>query len=169
AHGEPLGDEEVRLCKRFYGWPEDAQFLVPDGVREHFAAGIGARGAAARRTWTALFSSYRAAQPALTGEIAQTQPRDWPAGGARNMPVCPADAKGLAGRDASGKVLNVLAQNIPWFLGGSADLGPSNKTTLTFEGAGSFQAASQGGKNLHFGVREHSMAAIVNGLRLWHV
>src|SRR5262249_38419552 len=132
----------------------------------HFAAGIGARGAAARRTWTTLFSSYRAAHPELAGEIDQMQRRDLPAGWDRNLPVFPADAKGLAGRDASGKVLNVLAQNIPWFLGGSADLGPSNKTTLTFEGAGSFQAASQGGKNLHFGIREHSMAAIVNGLSL---
>jgi transketolase len=166
AHGEPLGDEEVRLCKRFYGWPEDAQFLVPDGVREHFAAGVGARGAAAQSRWTALFASYRAAYPELASEIDQMQRRDLPAGWDRNLPVFPADAKGLAGRDASGKVLNALAQNIPWFLGGSADLGPSNKTTLTYEGAGSFQAGNPGGKNLHFGIREHAMAAIVNGLSL---
>jgi transketolase len=166
AHGEPLGDEEVRLTKRSYGWPEAAQFLVPDGVREHFAAGVGARGAAARREWTTLFGSYRAAYPDLAGEIDQMQRRDLPAGWDRNLPVFPADAKGLAGRDASGKVLNVLAQNIPWFLGGSADLGPSNKTTLTYEGAGSFQAGNPGGKNLHFGIREHAMAAIVNGLSL---
>jgi transketolase len=166
AHGEPLGDEEVRLTKRSYGWPEDAQFLVPDAVREHFAAGIGARGAAARRRWTTLFASYRAAHPELASEIDQMQRRDLPAGWDRNLPVFPADAKGLAGRDASGKVLNVLAQAIPWLLGGSADLGPSNKTTLTYEGAGSFQAATPGGKNLHFGVREHAMAAIVNGLSL---
>jgi transketolase len=166
AHGEPLGDEEVRLTKRSYGWPEEAQFLVPDGVREHFAAGIGARGAAARSRWTALFASYRAAYPELASEIEQMQRRDLPAGWDRNLPVFPADAKGIAGRDASGKVLNVLAQSIPWFLGGSADLGPSNKTTLTYEGAGSFQAGSPGGKNLHFGVREHAMAAIVNGLSL---
>ena len=166
AHGEPLGDEEVRLTKRGYGWPEGAQFLVPDGVREHFAAGVGARGAAARRGWTELFASYRVAHPELANEIDQMQRRDLPAGWDRNLPVFPADAKGIAGRDASGKVLNVLAQNIPWLLGGSADRGPSNKTTLTYEGAGSFQAGSPGGKNLHFGVREHAMAAVVNGLSL---
>jgi transketolase len=166
AHGEPLGDEEVRLTKRSYGWPEEAQFLVPEGVREHFAAGVGARGAAARRGWTALFASYRAEYPELANEIDQMQRRDLPAGWDRNLPVFPADAKGIAGRDASSKVLNVLAQSIPWFLGGSADLGPSNKTTLTYEGAGHFQAGTPGGKNLHFGIREHSMAAIVNGLSL---
>jgi transketolase len=166
AHGEPLGDEEVRLTKRSYGWPEDAQFLVPDRVREHFAAGIGARGAAARSRWTALFESYRGKFPDLASEIDQMQRRDLPAGWDRNLPVFPADAKGIAGRDASGKVLNVLAQSIPWLLGGSADLGPSNKTTLTYEGAGSFQAGNFGGKNLHFGIREHAMAAIVNGLSL---
>jgi transketolase len=166
AHGEPLGEDEVRLTKRSYGWPEEAQFLVPDGVREHFAEGVGARGAAARSRWTALFASYRAAYPELANEIDQLQRRDLPAGWDRNLPVFPADAKGVAGRDASGKVLNVLAQSIPWFLGGSADLGPSNKTTLTYEGAGSFQAGSPGGKNLHFGIREHAMAAIVNGLSL---
>jgi len=166
AHGEPLGDDEVRLTKRSYGWPEEAQFLVPDGVREHFAAGVGARGAAARSAWTALFASYRATYPELANEIDQMQRRDLPAGWDRNLPVFPADAKGIAGRDASSKVLNVLAQSIPWFLGGSADLGPSNKTTLTYEGAGSFQAGNPRGKNLHFGVREHAMAAIVNGLSL---
>jgi transketolase len=166
AHGEPLGDEEVRLTKRSYGWPEEAQFLVPDGVREHFAAGVGARGAAARTRWTALFASYRAAYPELASEIDQMQRRDLPAGWDRNLPVFPADAGGIAGRDASGKVLNALAQSIPWFLGGSADLGPSNKTALTYEGAGSFQAGSPGGKNLHFGIREHAMAATVNGLSL---
>jgi transketolase len=166
AHGEPLGEEEVRLTKRSYGWPEGAQFLVPDGVREHFAAGVGARGAAARSQWTALFASYGAAHPELATEIDQMQRRDLPAGWDRNLPVFPADAKGIAGREASGKVLNVLAQNIPWLLGGSADLGPSNKTTLTYEGAGSFQAGTPGGKNLHFGIREHAMAATVNGLSL---
>jgi transketolase len=166
AHGEPLGDEEVRLTKRSYGWPEEAQFLVPDGVREHFAEGIGARGADARSRWTALFASYRATHPELASEIDQMQRRDLPAGWDRNLPVFPADAKGVAGRDASGKVLNVLAQNIPWLIGGSADLGPSNKTTLTYEGAGSFQAGTPSGKNLHFGIREHAMAATVNGLSL---
>jgi len=166
AHGEPLGAEEVRLTKRSYGWPEEAQFLVPDGVRERFAAGIGARGAAARRRWTDLFGSYRTAYPELATEIDQMQRRELPKGWDQDLPVFAADAKGVAGRDASGKVLNVLAQNIPWFLGGSADLGPSNKTTLTYEGAGSFQAAQWSGKNLHFGIREHGMAAIVNGLSL---
>ncbi len=166
AHGEPLGDEEVRLCKRFYGWPEDAQFLVPEGVQEHFAAGVGARGAEARRRWTELFGAYRGKFPELAAEIDRMQRRELPAGWDRDLPVFPADPKGLAGRDASGKVLNVLARNIPWFLGGSADLGPSNKTRLQNEGAGDFQAGSPGGKNLHFGVREHAMAAILNGLTL---
>jgi transketolase len=166
AHGEPLGVEEVRLCKRFYGWPEDAQFFVPEGVLEHFAAGVGARGAEARGRWTELFGAYRGKYPELAAEIDQMQRRELPSGWDRDLPVFPADPKGLAGRDASGKVLNVLAQNIPWFLGGSADLGPSNRTTLKFEGAGDFQAGSPGGKNLHFGIREHAMAAIVNGLSL---
>ena len=139
---------------------------MPDGVYEHFAAGIGARGAKARREWTELFAAYRAKYPELATEIEQMQRRELPAGWDRNLPVFPADPKGIAGRDASGKVLNVLAQNIPWFLGGSADLGPSNKTTLTYEGAGDFQADNPGGKNLHFGIREHAMAAIVNGLSL---
>jgi transketolase len=166
AHGEPLGDDEIRLCKRSYGWPEDAKFLVPEGVYEHFAAGVGARGTNARDEWTGRFNLYRSKYPELAGEIDLMQHRGLPAGWDRNLPIFPADAKGIAGRDASGKVLNVLAQNIPWFLGGSADLGPSNKTTLTFEGAGDFQAESPGGKNLHFGIREHAMAAIVNGLSL---
>jgi transketolase len=166
AHGEPLGEEEVRLTKRAYGWPEDAKFLVPDGVREHFAAGIGRRGADLRRQWTELFGGYRAGYPELAAEVEQMQRRELPAGWDRNLPVFPADAKGLAGRDASAKVLNVLAQNIPWFLGGSADLAPSNRTTLKYDGAGDFQADSPGGKNLHFGVREHAMAAVVNGLSL---
>src|SRR5271154_6005896 len=166
AHGEPLGDEEIKLTKRAYGWPEDAKFLVPDGVREHFTAGVGARGAAARRAWTELFASYRAKYPELATEVDQVQRRERRAGWARIFPVFAADPKGIAGRDASGKVLNVLAQNIPWFMGGSADLGTSNKTILTFEGAGDFQAETPGGKNLHFGIREHAMAAIVNGLAL---
>jgi transketolase len=166
AHGEPLGDEEVRLAKKFYGWPEDAQFLVPEGVYEHFAAGIGARGTDARRQWTELFAAYRAKYPDCAAEIEQMQKRELPAGWDRDLPVFPTDPKGIAGRDASGKVLNVLAQNIPWFLGGSADLGPSNKTTLTFKGAGDFEADNRAGKNLHFGIREHAMAATVNGLSL---
>ncbi len=166
AHGEPLGDDEVRLCKKAYGWPEDAEFLVPGGVYEHFAAGIGKRGAEARHGWMELFESYRAQFPDLALEIELMQKRELPTGWDRNLPVFPPDPKGIAGRDASGKTLNVLAQNIPWFLGGSADLGPSNKTTLTYSGAGDFQADSPEGKNLHFGIREHAMAAIVNGLSL---
>ena len=166
AHGEPLGDEEVRLTKRSYGWPEDAKFFVPDGVYEHFAAEIGARGAKARQEWTELFVAYRAKHSELGTEIEQMQKRELPAGWERNLPVFPSDSKGIAGRDASGKVLNVLAQNIPWFLGGSADLGPSNKTTLTYEGAGDFEADNRAGKNLHFGIREHAMAATVNGMSL---
>jgi transketolase len=166
AHGEPLGDEEVKLTKRAYGWPEDAKFLVPDGVREHFAAGIGAHGAAARKQWTELFAAYRAKFPALATEIDQMQKRELPAGWDKNLPVFPADPKGVAGREASGKVLNVLAQNIPWLIGGSADLGPSNKTTLKFPGAGDFQPGNYGGKNLHYGIREHAMAAAVNGISL---
>jgi transketolase len=166
AHGEPLGAEEVRLAKRFYGWPEDAKFLVPEGVYEHFAAGVGARGERLRREWTGLFESYRANYPELANEIELMQRRELPEGWDRNLPVFPPDAKGLAGRDASGKTLNALAQNIPWFIGGSADLGPSNRTTLTFTGAGDIQAETPGAKNLHFGVREHAMMAIVNGLSL---
>src|SRR5437899_8403414 len=166
AHGEPLGDEEVRLTKRFYGWPEDARFLVPPGVYEHFAAGVGARGAATRRRWTELYDAYRARYPELANEIHLMQGRELPAKWDANLPAFPADPKGIAGRDASGRVLNVLAQNIPWFLGGSADLGPSNRTTLTYEGAGDFEAESPSGKNLHFGIREHAMAATVNGLAL---
>jgi transketolase len=164
AHGEPLGAEEARLTKRYYGWPEDAKFLVPEGVYEHFADGVGARGTAARRDWIRLFEAYRAKYPDLSAEIELMQRRELPAHWDQNLPVFPADPKGIAGREASGKVLNVLAQNIPWFLGGSADLGPSNKTVLT--GAGDFQATNRGGRNLHFGIREHAMAAIVNGLAL---
>jgi transketolase len=166
AHGEPLGVEEVRLTKRAYGWPEDAQFLVPDGVQEHFAEGIGTRGAAAHGAWDALFAQYRATYPDLAAEIDAMQRRELPPGWDRNLPVFPADAKGVAGRDASGQVLNVLAQNIRWMLGGSGDLGPSNKTLLKFEGAGDLQPATPGGRNMHFGIREHAMAAIVNGLSL---
>jgi len=166
AHGEPLGDDEIRLCKQAYGWPEDAKFLVPPGVYEHFAAGVGARGAKARTEWVELFSAYRAKYPELAPEIELMQRRELPAGWDKKLPTFAADAKGIAGRDASGKVLNVLAQNIPWFLGGSADLGPSNKTPLTFPRTAYFQAYTPGGKNIHFSIREHAMAAIVNGLSL---
>ena len=166
AHGEPLGEEEVRLCKRAYNWPEGAKFHVPADVYEHFKAGIGKRGSDARLKWTEMFEVYRSHYSDLALEIDLMQRRELPAGWDRNLPMFPADEKGLAGRDASGKTLNALAQDIPWFLGGSADLGPSNKTLLTFEGAGDFQAETPGGRNLHFGIREHAMAAIVNGLSL---
>ena len=151
------------------------KFLVPDGVYEHFTAGIGQRGAEARQKWMELFEAYRAQYPDLAVEIEVMQKRELPTGWDRNLPVFPADPKGIAGRDASGRTLNVLAQNIPWFLGGSADLGPSNKTTLTFPGAGDFQADSPGGKNLHFGIREHAMAAtcqrtlVVQAAAIWRV
>ena len=166
AHGEPLGEEEIRLVKRVYGWPEDAKFLVPETVREHFATGIGARGERAHSRWTELFAGYHSKYPDLANEIDLMQRRELPAGWDSELPVFPPDPKGVAGRDASGKVLNVLAQNIPWLLGGSADLGPSNKTILTFDGAGDFEPGTPGGRNLHFGIREHAMAAVVNGLSL---
>jgi transketolase len=166
AHGEPLGEDEVRLTKRAYGWPEDAQFLVPDGVERHFAEGIGARGGQAHKAWSALLTTYRASFPDLAAEIDLMQRYELPPGWDRNLPVFPADAKGVAGREASSQVLNQLAQAVPWFLGGAADLGPSTKTLLAFPGAGDLQSATPGGRNLHFGVREHAMAAIVNGLVL---
>ena len=166
AHGEPLGENEVRLAKRAYGWPENAKFLVPDGVMQRFAEGIGERGAKARNDWETLFAKYRAQFPELATEIEQMQRRELPEAWDRNLPSFPADPKGIAGRDASGQVLNVLAQNIPWLIGGSADLGPSNRTTLKFTGAGDFEPGSFSGRNLHFGTREHAMVAIVNGLSL---
>jgi transketolase len=166
AHGEPLGEEEVRLAKRFYGWPEDAKFLVPDAVRKHFADGVGARGAEARRRWTELFAAYQGQYSEFATEIELMQRRELPDRWDRNLLVFPASPKGIAGRDVSGQVLNVLAQNIPWLVGGSADLGTSNKTTLKFEGAGDIEAEAPGGRNLHFGIREHAMMAAVNGLSL---
>ena len=166
AHGEPLGEDEVRLVKRAYHWPENAKFLVPDGVKEHFADGIGRRGGKARRDWEAMFAKYHARFPDLATEIDLMQRRELPAGWDRNLPSFPPDAKGIAGRDASGQVLNVLAQNIPWFLGGSADLASSNRTALKFSGAGEFEPGTPDGHNIHFGVREHAMTAIVNGLSL---
>ncbi|HET9158063.1 MAG TPA: transketolase, partial [Myxococcaceae bacterium] len=166
AHGEPLGEDEVRLTKRAYGWPEEAKFLVPEGVKEHFAHGVGSRGAEAVHRWNEMFAVYKLEHPDLAGEIERMQHRELPEGWDRNLPSFPVDAKGIAGREASGKVLNVLAQSIPWFLGGSADLGPSNKTLLTYPGAGDFQPENRGGKNLHFGIRENAMAAAVNGLAL---
>jgi transketolase len=166
AHGEPLGEEEVRLVKKFYGWPEDAKFLVPDGVREHFQDGIGKRGSDAHAQWSKTFAEYSKKYPELAGELHRMQRRELPDGWNKNLPTFPADPKGVATRDSSAKVLNVLAQNIPWLIGGSADLATSNKTALKFEGAGDFQPGHYEGRNLHFGVREHVMGASVNGLTL---
>jgi transketolase len=166
AHGEPLGEEEIRLTKLAYGWPVDAKFLVPDGVYEHFASGIGQRGRETREQWEKKFVDYRKQFPELAGEIDQIQKRELPANWAKDIPVFPADAKGVPGRDASAKVLNAIAPNLPWLIGGSADLTPSTKTRLTFSSAGDFQAGSPSGRNLHFGIREHAMGAILNGLAL---
>jgi transketolase len=166
AHGEPLGEEEIRTTKRFYGWPEDAKFLVPDGVREHFAAGIGARGATRRQEWLARFEAYKATYPDEADALVRMQRRQLPEGWEQAIPNFPADTKGLAGRDASAKVLNAVAPRIPWLIGGSADLAPSTKTRLAFDGAGDFEAGSYAGRNFHFGIREHAMGAVLNGLSL---
>lgn len=166
AHGEPLGEETIRKTKKVYGWPEDAKFLVPDEVLQHFSNGIGARGAQLSARWEQLFSQYKQHYPDLAREIEQMQRRDLPVTWDQDLPVFPTDAKGLAGREASGKVLNAIARNHPWLLGGAADLAPSTKTRLTFEGAGEILPDSCGGRNFHFGVREHAMAAIGNGLSL---
>jgi transketolase len=166
AHGEPLGPDEVRLTKRNYGWPEDAQFLIPDGVREHFRDGIGRRGRDASKAWWALFEQYKKQYPDLADHLARMQRRELPEGWDKSLPSFPADAKGKATRETSGAVLNACAKNIPWLMGGSADLAPSTKTRLTFEGPGDFQAGSHYGRNMHFGIREHAMGAILNGLSL---
>jgi transketolase len=164
AHGEALGEDEVKAAKRFYGWPEDAKFLVPDGVYEHFREGIGARGKAARESWDQLFAAYRTAHPDLADAIDRMQRRDLPEGWDAALPVFPADAKGIASRDSSAKVLNALAPHYPWLIGGAADLSPSTKTHMTFDGAGDLEALTPGGRNMHFGIREHAMGSIVNGL-----
>ena len=166
AHGEPLGEEEIRLAKRHYGWPEDAKFLVPDGVRVHFQTGIGRRGQELHAAWWAKFEEYRQHYPELAEHGYRMLRRELPDGWDRGLPTFPADARGIASRDASGQVLNVLARNVPWLLGGSADLSPSCKTRLTFDGAGDFSAENTAGRNLHFGIREHAMGAILNGLSL---
>ena len=166
AHGEPLGEAEVRLVKKFYGWPEDAKFLVPEGVYEHFQEGIGKRGRDLRTQWDKNFAEYSKQYPDLAQRLEHMQHRELPSGWDKDLPTFPADAKGIATRESGGKVLNVLAQNIPWLIGGSADLAKSNKVTLTAEGAGDFQSFSYGGRNLHFGVREHAMGAAVSGMVL---
>ncbi|HWL71829.1 MAG TPA: transketolase [Geminicoccus sp.] len=166
AHGEPLGAEEIKGAKKAYGWPEDAQFLVPDGVYDHFANGIGARGGEANAAWQELFARYARQFPDEARQIDQMQRRELPEGWDRDIPSFPADAKGIASRDSSSQVLNALAKNLPWLVGGAADLAPSTKTLLKFEGAGSLQADEPGGRNLHFGIREHAMGSACNGLAL---
>jgi transketolase len=166
AHGEPLGEEEARLAKKSYGWPEDAKFLVPDGVIEHFQEGIGSRGRELSTKWNDLFSKYGKQFPDLADNINRMQRRELPDGWDKNLPTFPPDPKGIATRESSGKVLNAVAKNIPWLVGGSADLATSNKTALTFEGAGDFRAGNYGGRNLHFGVREHAMGAALSGMAL---
>lgn len=163
AHGEPLGEEEIRLTKQRYGWPEDSSFFVPEGVREHFNEGIGKRGRDERNAWMKKFEEYQTAYPKLADELYKMQRRELPQGWDKDIPHFSADAKGISGRDASGKVLNAIAKNVPWLVGGSADLCPSTKTRLTFEEAGDFSAGNYSGRNFHFGVREHAMGSIVNG------
>jgi transketolase len=166
AHGEPLGEDEVRLAKKFYGWPEDAHFLVPDGVLENFRDGIGKRGRELSSKWNDLFAKYSKQFPELADNINRMQRRDLPDGWDKNLPTFPADPKGVATRESSGKVLNIVAQNVPWLIGGAADLATSNKTDLKFEGAGVFKAGNYGGRNLHFGVREHAMGSALNGMAM---
>jgi len=166
AHGAPLGEEEVRSAKRNYGWPEDAQFLVPEGVREHFREGIGRRGTDGREAWMKHFEAYKREYPELADELQKMQQRQLPEDWEQELPTFPADPKGMATRVASGKVLNAIAKNIPWLLGGSADLAPSTKTLLTTNDAGDFESGHYAGRNLHFGVREHAMGAILNGMSL---
>lgn len=169
AHGEPLGEEEIRLTKRNYGWPEDAKFFLPEGVQEHFHCGMGKRGRDLREAWMTKFSEYKAHFPELADHLYCMQHRELPDHWEKNLPTFPADPKGMASRDSSGKVLNILAQNIPWLLGGASDLSPSTKTRLTFEGGGDFTSENRAGRNLHFGVREHAMGSILNGLSLTKV
>lgn len=166
AHGSPLGEEEIRLTKRFYGWPEEAKFLVPEEVLEHFRQGMTQRGKELNRTWTANFEDYKVQYPELADHLQKMQARQLPEGWDQDLPAFAADEKGLAGRVASGQVLNAIARRVPWLIGGSADLAPSTNTRLTFEDAGDFTAANYGGRNFHFGVREHAMGAVLNGLSL---
>ncbi len=166
AHGEPLGETEVKLVKENYGWPEDAKFLVPDGVYDQFKNGVGKRGAEARSAWKAKLEEYKKQFPQLADQLSRMQAGKLPDGWDKELPSFPADPKGMATRDSSGKTLNALAKNIPWLIGGSADLAKSNKTNLTFDGAGDFYPEQYRGRNVHFGVREHAMCAIVNGMTL---
>ena len=166
AHGEPLGDEEIRLTKRNYSWPEDAKFLVPDGVHERFQELMGRRGKNLREAWMMKFDEYKKEFPDLADQLFKMQQRRLPDGWDSEIPVFPTDAKGMGGRDASAKVQNAVAKHVPWLIGGSADLAPSTKTRLTFEGAGDFGSTNFGGRNFHFGIREHAMGSILNGMSL---
>ena len=164
AHGEPLGDDEIKATKRVYGWPEDAQFLVPGEVRERMDGVFGARGRSAHAAWQARYEAYRLKHPALAAELDGITHRTLPAGWDAALPVFPADVKGMATRASGGKVLNAVAKSVPWLVGGSADLAPSTKTLI--DGESGMQAASPGGRNIHFGVREFGMAAACNGMAL---
>ncbi len=166
AHGAPLGEDEVRLTKQAYGWPEDEHFLVPDGVKEHFAEELGQRGKVLYDTWAAKFAEYETAHPEAAADLKRIWAGQLPPGWDKDIPTFPADAKGMASRVSSGELLNAIARNLPWMVGGSADLAPSNNTTLKFDDARHFGVNERSGRNLHFGVREHSMAAIGNGLAL---
>jgi transketolase len=169
AHGSPLGEDEIRAAKAFYGWPQDAKFLVPDEVPRHFAAGVGSRGRKLHGQWQELFARYAGKYPDLAQQWRTMSKRELPAGWDAEIPAFPPDAKGVASRVSSGKVLNAVAKNVPWLVGGSADLAPSTLTTLTFNDTGSFEAGSYGGRNFHFGIREHGMAAALNGMALSYV
>ncbi|MCA8881450.1 MAG: transketolase [Rhodobacteraceae bacterium] len=166
AHGAPLGEDEVRLTKKAYGWPEDAQFRVPDEVLQGFRDGLGRRGRMLSAAWTERFANYAAEYPDLADQLRRMQRRELPDDWDADLPSFPADEKGLAGRVASGKVLNAIARRVPWLIGGSADLAPSTNTRLTFDGAGDFSAENPAGRNFHFGVREHAMSAVLNGMSL---
>ncbi|MDB5547718.1 MAG: tkt [Tardiphaga sp.] len=169
AHSDAMGDEEIRKAKKFYGWPEGAQFLVPDGVTEQFAKGIGKRGMKLRKAWETSFQAYGDAHAQSAEEITRNLKHQLPDGWDKDLPDFAADAKGIATREASGKVLNAIAKNVPWLIGGAADLAPSTKTKLTFDNAGTLEKATPGGRNMHFGVREHAMGSIVNGMGLCHL
>ncbi len=164
AHGEPLGEEEVRETKRAYGWPEDAQFLVPDGVREHFADGVGKRGAELSAAWKESFDRYAEENAELAAEIDAQQKRELPDGWDAEIPSFEADEKGIATRKASQQVENAIGARLPWLLAGSADLTDSTSVRLSFDGAEDFEPGAYAGRQLHFGIREHESAAICNGL-----
>ena len=166
AHGEPFGVEGVRSTKRFFGLPEDQQFYVPDEIYGCFKDQIGARGAKGHAEWKAAFATYQEDLPELADELVRIQHRELPDGWDATLPTFPADGTGLATRQSSGQVLNVLAQAVPWIVGGAADLSPSTLTRLLFDGAGDLQSDTPGGRNVHFGVREHASAAIANGMSL---